>query len=148
MLAGELAVDYPTVKLDTNALVAARLLASERLPGLVVLDDNGEPRTVLPAFQVLRFVVPAYIQADRGLARVVDAKYIGQMCATLADKQVGDLLPAKRTRPLVVHADDTAMEIAQLMEQEHSPVVAVVDGDGRMLGAITLTQLLDRILPG
>ena len=49
MLAGEIAEPYPVVGVDTSALVAARLLASQRLPGLVVTDLDGSPKAVLPA---------------------------------------------------------------------------------------------------
>ena len=69
MLAARLARHYPTVTMDTDALEAARILADARLPGLIVLDDAGQPYTVLPGSQVLRFIVPSYVQDDPALAR-------------------------------------------------------------------------------
>ena len=51
--------DVPLVSLDANALEAARLLAERRLPGLVVADDQGRPYAILPASQVVRFLVPS-----------------------------------------------------------------------------------------
>ncbi len=69
MLARNLARPFPVVGLDTNALEAARLLAERRLPGLIVLDVHGRPKTVLPGSQVLRFVLPDYVQEDPVLAR-------------------------------------------------------------------------------
>ena len=42
--------------------------------------------------------------------------------------------------------DATAMEVAAVMARMHSPLVAVVDG-GEMLGAITVSSLLDVVLP-
>jgi CBS domain-containing protein len=54
MLARDLAGPYPTVRLDTPAYEAARLLAAQNLPGLIVVDDVGRPNTVLPGTQVLR----------------------------------------------------------------------------------------------
>jgi CBS domain-containing protein len=70
--AGEMAAPFPTVGLDTPAVEAARLLAGQNLPGLIVVDEAGRPWTVLPGTQVLRMAVPAYCQDDPALARVID----------------------------------------------------------------------------
>jgi CBS domain-containing protein len=147
MLAGDLAVDYPVIQAETEAVVAVRLLVSERLPGLVVLDDRGTPITVVPAFQVARFAVPKYVQIDPALARVFGERQAEQVCAKLAGKQVRDLLPEQRAEPLVVEAKATVMQVAALMERERSPLVAVVDERGGLLGAITLFELLEAVLP-
>jgi hypothetical protein len=39
--ARELAEPFPTVRADTDALVATRMLADRGLPGLVVLDSGA-----------------------------------------------------------------------------------------------------------
>jgi len=46
----------------------------------------------------------------------------------------------------VVDPDATVLEIAAVMTRVRSPLVAVVDDEGRMRGAITLHALLDRVL--
>ena len=43
MRARDLAEDLPTVDVDSDAMEAARTLARHRIPGLVVLDENGTP---------------------------------------------------------------------------------------------------------
>src|SRR4051812_48767051 len=68
----QIAEEFPVVGLDTDAREAAELLASQRLPGLIVVDGNGAPYTILPASQVVRFLVPSYVQDDPSLARVID----------------------------------------------------------------------------
>jgi CBS domain-containing protein len=146
MLARELARPFPTVDLDTDAVEAARILAEHKLPGLIVLDD-GVPHTVLPGSQVLRFVVPTYVQDDPALARAYDEKSADELCAKLVDRAVRDLLPKKNDRleiP-VVPPDATAIEIAALMTGLRSPVVAVVDGS-TLLGAVTVSALLAHLL--
>lgn len=147
MLARDLARGFPTVTLDTDALDAARMLAEHRLPGLVVLDGDGQPYTVLPGSQVLRFVVPIYVQDDPALARAYDEKSADQMCLKLAMRQVRDVLP-KRGDVLdlpIVPSDATAIEVAARMAGTRSPIVAVVDGS-RWLGAITVSELLAHLL--
>jgi CBS domain-containing protein len=135
------------VSLDTDALEAARLLAGRRLPGLIVLDDDGLPYTVLPGSQVLRFIVPRYVQDDPSLARAYDEKAADAMCAKLADKPVREVLPKRKDvvdLPIVA-ADATSIEVAAVMARMHSPIVAVVDGT-TLRGAITVSRLLHHLL--
>jgi CBS domain-containing protein len=45
-----------------------------------------------------------------------------------------------------VEPEATVLEIAALMARTRSPVVAVIDDTGAMVGAVTLEALLDRML--
>jgi CBS domain-containing protein len=149
MRARDLATEVPTVTSGTNALAAARLLSQERLPGLIVVDDAGRPFTVLPGSQVLRYLVPRYVQDEPPLARAYDEKASDELCAKLTTSTVGELLPAKPDLdelPVVDH-DATTIEVAAVMARTHTPLVAVVDDDGRLVGGITVRHLLDRLLP-
>lgn len=148
MRARELARPFPVVFPDTDASDAARAMAAERLPGLIVCGDDGRPWTVLPGSQVLRFLIPAYVQDEPGLARALDEQAADELCRRLEHRTVRDLLP--RPRDLdelpVVDSDATGLEVAAVMARMHSPLVAVVDGD-EVVGAITVSQLLDYLLP-
>ena len=63
--------DLPLVRADSDALDAVRLIAEQRLPGLLVTDAAGRPSRILPASPVVRLLVPAYIQDDPSLAGVL-----------------------------------------------------------------------------
>jgi predicted transcriptional regulator len=145
MRAHDLAAPFPTVALDTSALDAARLLAGADLPGLIVVDARGLPRTVLAGTQVLRMAIPRYCIDDPTLARVIDEAHADRFMQDLADRTVAELLPKDPGELPVVDPNATVLEIAALMARARSPLVAVV-GDQRMLGAITLDALLDRML--
>ena len=150
MKAGELAEPYPTVRLDADALEAARLLTEHGRPGLVVVDEADHPVAVLPGSQVLRFLIPDYVQEDPALARVVDEGFVDEVCGALAQRTVKELLPKDRVPLPIADPDDNLLEVAALMASAHSPLVAVVEGDtkrGPILGAITLSALLGRLLP-
>lgn len=136
--------------MDTSALHAARVLTEHGRPGLIVVDEHEHPIAVLPGSQVLRHLVPRYVQEDPTLARVVDEDFADKMCQSLATRTVKDLLPAEKVPPPVVAPDDTVLEIAAIMAASRSPLVAVVEGrskTARMTGAISAAQLLARILP-
>jgi CBS domain-containing protein len=103
------------------------------------------PSTILPGTQVLRMAVPAYCQDDPALARVVDEKHADLFLKALDDKSVRQLLPEQPKELPVVDGDATALEVAAVMARMRSPVVAVLAGT-RLIGAITLDSLLDRML--
>lgn len=149
MQARELAEEFPVVGLDTAALTAARMMGELRHPGLIVCDGEGRPHTVLPGSQVLRFMIPAYVQDDPALARVFDDASSDELMGKLSDKTVQDLLPKRqdRTELPVVDPDATSLEIAAVMTRMHSPIVAVVDEDDRLLGAVTISRLFGHIFP-
>jgi predicted transcriptional regulator len=145
MRARDLAAPFPTVGLDTSALDAARLLATNDLPGLIVVDRSGLPKSILAGTQVLRMALPRYCVDDPALARVVDEAHADRFLLDLADRTVSQLLPSQPGELPIVGPDATVLEIAALMARARNPVVAVV-ADRRMLGAITLDTLLDRML--
>lgn len=131
--------------MDTPAIEAARILADADLPGLIVVDASGAPCAVLPGTQVLRMAVPSYHQDDPHLARLVDEAAADVFMRELGDRTVRELLPPQPAELPVVAPDATALEIAALMARTRSPLVAVVE-DRRLLGAVTLHKLLDRVM--
>ncbi|WP_326616339.1 CBS domain-containing protein [Streptomyces decoyicus] len=149
MRARDLAVDYESVSVDSDALAAARLMAEHRLPGLLVLDAGGEPRAILPASQMVKVLVPEYVIEDPTLAAVVDEKHADRLCRALAGQSVGECLPRDAPPPPVADPDDTALEVAALMARVRSPLVAVAEmtEDGtHLLGVITAVHLLHELL--
>jgi len=141
VLARDLAEEYPLVAVDTDALEATRVLAVNRLPGLVVVDADGSAYAVLPASQVVRLVVPEYIREDPSLARVIEEEAADQIARGLSGRRMRDLLPRRQRDLPLVRGDDTVLELAALMAQQHSPLVAVVD-DGAVVGVVTAARLL------
>ncbi|HEX4817619.1 MAG TPA: CBS domain-containing protein [Nonomuraea sp.] len=146
MRARDLAVEFPTVTLDSPALEAARLLAERDLPGLIIVDDAGRPRSILPGTQVLRLAVPPYCQDDPNLARVVDEAHADLFLRRLDGKTVRECLPAQPKELPVADGKATVLELAALMARTRSPLAAVVDADGRLTGAVTLQSLMDNAL--
>jgi CBS domain-containing protein len=147
--ARDLAVGYETVSVDSDAMEAARLMAEQKLPGLLVLDARGEPKAILPASQMIKVLVPEYVLEDPTLAAVVDEKHADRLCQALVGRTVGDCLSSKAVAPPIAAPDDTALEVAALMAQVRSPLVAVAEKskDGmHLLGVITASHLLHELL--
>ncbi|MCX4862245.1 CBS domain-containing protein [Streptomyces canus] len=154
MRARDLAVEYQTVRVDSDAMEAARLMAEHNLPGLLVVDERGEPKAILPASQMIKILVPAYVVEDPPLAAVVDEKHADRLCQALAGRSVGDCLPHEAAAPPIADPDDTALEVAALMARVRSPLVAVAEtakgrraaGGTHLLGVITASHLLHELL--
>jgi CBS domain-containing protein len=139
--AEDIAEDFPVVTVDSNARDAARMLAEHRLPGIVVTDKSGKPYAVLPASQVVRFIVPRYVQDDPSLAGVLNESMADRAAEKLGGKTVGDLLPEHLLKVPPANANDTIIEVAAEMARLRSPLIAVTK-DGRLHGVITASRLL------
>ena len=125
---------------------AVRLMAENRLPGIVVCRPDGRPARILPGTQVLRFVIPRYVQDDPALARVIGERTSERLLGELKGRKVRDVLPSRPDVDLAVaNPDDTVLELAALMARLHSPLVAVVEGD-LLIGCLTLPRVLDALL--
>ncbi|QWF84157.1 hypothetical protein HUW46_07601 [Amycolatopsis sp. CA-230715] len=136
---------FPVVELDSDALEAARLLAEHRLPGLVVTDSAGCPRSVLPASQVVRFLVPSYVADDPSLAGVLTESTADRVADKLSGKTVRSLLPTEPAELPRANADDTIIEVAAMMARLRCPLVAVME-DSKLLGVISASRLLQLAL--
>lgn len=148
MRARDLAEAFPTVPLASDAMHAAQAMAQAHKPGLIVVDDRGRPHAVLGGSQVLRFVIPNYVQEDPQLARALDADAADELCRRLEGTSVKEVLPERQVLDElpVVDGDATALEMAAVMARMHSPLVAVVENE-KVIGAVTVSRLLDYLLP-
>ena len=117
------------------------MLAEHRLPGIIVTDTSGRPYAVLPASQVVRFIVPTYVQDDPSLAGVINESWADRAAEKLGGKTVREVLPEHLTDVPPANADDTIIEVAALMARHRTPLIAVIK-DQRMLGVITASRLL------
>src|SRR5665811_23036 len=83
MTARRLAQPFPIVTPETETMEAAQLMAERQLEGLIVCGEDGRPYTVLPGSEILRFLIPAYVQDDPGLAGALDEEASDELCRKL-----------------------------------------------------------------
>jgi CBS domain-containing protein len=139
--AAEIDEEFPVVDIDSPALEAARMLAEHSLPGIVVLTADGQLYAVLPASQVVRFIVPSYVQDDPQLAGVLAESTADRAAEKLGGKTVRELLPQHQLTLPAANADDTIIEVAAMMGRLRSPLIAVMK-QGKLHGVITASRLL------
>lgn len=140
-----MAEEFPVIGCDSDAWDAITQLAERRLPGLVVTDSDGRPVAILPASQVVRILVPQYVQDDPSLAGVLSESMADRMVGKLRGKTVSALLPEDTPELALVNDDDTIVEVAAVMARLRCPLAAVME-HGRMVGVITASRLLELAL--
>jgi CBS domain-containing protein len=148
MRARDLAIPYPSVAPDTPAEEAARLLAEEAVEGVFVQDDQGELQGLVADTTLLAFLLPRYLAEDRALVGVLGEDVADALWQRLRGRTVRDLLPASTAGLSEVEADDTLVKVAATLVRTGASLVAVRDRDGRLLGGITTSQLIGRLLGG
>ena len=92
------------------------------------------------ASQVVRFIVPSYVQEDPLLARVLAESVADRAVDALGGKTIRELLPQQRRRLPIANADDTILEVATIMGMMRSPLIAVMK-QGKLHGVITASRL-------
>ncbi|SPM41962.1 CBS domain [Mycobacterium numidiamassiliense] len=145
MHAADIAEDFPVITIDAEAIVAVRMIAEQTLPGILVVDASGGPFAVLPASQVVRFIVPRYVQDDPVLAGVLSETVADHIAERLSGKAVGAMLPDHLVDVPPAQFDDTVLEVAAKMARLRTPLIPVVK-QGRLLGVITASRLLAAVL--
>lgn len=145
MHAADIAEPFPVITIDADALEAVRMIAQQSLPGILVVDASGGPYAVLPASQVVRFIVPLYVQEDPMLAGVLSESMSDHIAERLAGKTVGDMLPQHLVDVPPANFDDTLVEVAAAMARLRSPLIPVTRGH-ELLGVITAARLLAAVL--
>jgi predicted transcriptional regulator len=138
--AADLDEQFLIVAADSDAFDAARIIAEHSLPGLIVADASYRPHAVLLASDVLRLILPRYVQDDVTLAGVVgDA--LGDHAQNLTGKTVAEVVP-KPARPIPsVDAQDSVIKVAAELAQQRCPLIAVTQ-NGTLHGVITASRLL------
>lgn len=148
MRARDLATPYPSVAPDTPAEEAARLLAEEAVEGVFVQDDQGELQGLVADTTLLAFLLPRYLAEDRALVGVLGEDVADALWQRLRGRRVRDLLPASTAGLPEVDGNDTLVKVAATLVRSGASLVAVRDRDGRLLGGITTSQLIGRLLGG
>ena len=148
MRARDLAIPYPSVAPDTPAEEAARLLAEEAVEGVFVQDDQGELQGLVADTTLLAFLLPRYLAEDRALVGVLGEDVADALWQRLRGRTVRDLLPVSTAGLPEVNGNDTLVKVAATLVRSGASLVAVRDRDGRLLGGITTSQLIGRLLGG
>lgn len=141
----DLAVTYPSLPADAPAAEVARILAEEPVDA-VFIERHGQLQGVVTDLGLLLRLLPGYVLEDPTLAQVLEEGAADLLWQRLDGHTAAELLPTKRAEVAQVDDDATLLEVAAAMVRARAQPVAVRDRDGRLLGGITTSRLLTRLL--
>jgi len=141
MRARDLAVQVPPVRVGDPVSRAVKVMVNEGLPGVIVVDWDDRPRYVLPGSQVLKLMVSEYSD-DSALARTIDEAHADQFWSDMGTRSIADCVDVEEAKLAKVRPDATVLEVVIAMSKLRTPLIAVVDETGKLVGCITLNGLL------
>jgi hypothetical protein len=111
----------------------------------VFIEHHGQLQGVVSDLGLLP-LLPGYVLEDPALAQVLKEGAAELLWQRLEGHIVADLLPTKRAEVAQVDANATLIEVVAAMVRANAPLVAVRARDGRLLGGITTSRLITRLL--
>lgn len=142
MHARDLVVPLTVVSVTSSVRDAARQLADQQAPALIIIDESGTAVGAVTATQLLRMALPGYLSQAPGLTRTYAEGSVASVIDECADRTVGSCLSGEPRTSLTVDAGSRLLEVAELMARADSPVVAVVDSSQAIVGAVTADAVM------
>jgi CBS domain-containing protein len=143
MRARDLVRPHPVVSAHASAMDAVRSAATTSVRSVLVIDAAGAIVGVLSSTDLLRAIVPPFVEESPSIARALRSDENDPLRLHGRRKRVSQLLAAG-SADAVVAADAALVEVMSVMVRTRIPLVGVVE-DGRLLGGVTVDQLLDQL---
>jgi len=142
MRAHDLVRPHPTLSAPAPASGAVHLARATSVRSFLVIDPSGVLVGVVSNTDILRAMLPPYVEERPSIARVLahdEADLLWEHCRR---KRIEELV----TPGAVVSPDATIVEVISVMIRTRAPLVGVA-AEGRLLGGISLGQVLDSLPP-
>lgn len=145
MKARNLASPQPVLRAEAPARDVAAVLARYDVRAVLVVDEMDVFVGVLSDSELLRGLLPAYVHQASTLAHVLEEGAAEVLYRRLEGRSIADLMPRDRDVKPLVGGDDTLVEVASVMVRARASAVGVLE-DGRLIGGITIDDLLSHLL--
>jgi len=145
MKARDLAIPHPSVQIDQPAGEGVAILSRQDVRGVLVVDAEGNVVGVLSDSDLLRRLLPSYVEENGALARVLEEGVADVLFQRLAGKRVRDLLRDDLREIPVVDGDANLVAVASLMVRTRCSLIGVREG-GRLVGGIGIERLLSHLI--
>ncbi len=119
------------------------LLARDQDAAMVV-DKEGNLLGLVGIHDILRRIVPRYLDLDSNLAEVMHENYFYEVFSRLTKVTATDLM-RKEADVDTVSPDDAVIKAAALFVEHRRKIIPVVQGN-RLLGVVTRRSILRRAL--
>lgn len=104
-----------------------------------VVDPDRKLLGLISSYDILRAMLPFYLDSNLVKALPDDETVIRQACAACQDLPITDIMT---TEFAAVGPDDLFLEAEALIAERGVNVVPVLDGEGRLVGEVTRRAIL------
>lgn len=125
--------DVKFVRPDSNAKEALKLLLSEGTSGMPVIDKDGRPVGVFTEKEILKAVLPGYVQDVGAFIYAEDSKSTLKKIAGLEKILVKDIM---RVEISTIQEETSVSEASRIMLTRSERRIIVLK-DGKAVGVIT-----------
>ena len=140
------AMETEPVRVSSTArlrTILEAILGSDQDAAMVV-DEAGNLLGLVGIHDVLRQIVPKYLDLDANLAKVMHKSYFDEVFAEQGDVTATDLM-SHGSEVETVSPDDAVIKAAALFVEHRRKILPVVEGS-RVVGVITRRSVLRRVL--
>jgi len=127
---------------ETFASLLPRLLSSRQATA-AVLDDDRRLVGIVGIYDILRSVVPLYVDLDQKLAAMLHQGFLTERLDGLAERQVRELMTEDIDS---VAPGDSLTRAVVLIVEKRRKTLPVLE-DGRFVGMVTRRTILEKVAP-
>lgn len=117
-------------------------LTNRRQATAVVLDAGSRVVGLVGIHEILRKIVPHYVDLDDKLMEILHEGYFEERLDRLKDTHVNDVMTREWNG---VALDDALIKAVALIIEKHRNTLPVID-NGRFVGVVTRRHLLERVV--
>ncbi len=134
----EIMREVKTITADKTFFDALEKMIKEKTNSLVVVDDNQKVVGLINTGELIREVVPDYLEDDAIAAHFANDEIFIEDVKRAKEAPVTKFMIKD---PVVIDYDDTLMQSAVLALSNRQMRLPVVDKEGRAVGLITRTEI-------
>ena len=127
---------------ETFGELLSRLVVSRQATA-AVLEKDGKLVGLVGIHDVLRKIVPIYVELDTKLMEVMHENYLEERLKRLRGTRVRDFMTTELD---TVSPDDTLIKAVVIIVEHRRKTLPVVQ-DGKFLGMVTRRSILEKVAP-
>lgn len=134
--------DPLTVPVESTLAEVMKAMKDKSEHFAVVLGENGKVAGVISSWDILRIIVPDYMENDEHIAPFVAEHDFADRTKQMAKTPVKSIMTAN---VVAIHPEDSLMKAAALMTEHHIHCLPVFDASGNLLGAVKQSEMRNAI---
>jgi len=127
-----------TLHADSTVREAIKVMIRERTNGVVVLDNKKKVIGILSSWDIIKHIMPDYLEEDKHLAAFESADVFEQRIKAVKEDPISKFMTE---RVVTAKQESTLMEATALLSQHKIRQLPIVDKNGKLVGYINRTDI-------